>query len=44
MTSKSSEPDEQQEDELHREMDRLLEAWDAEPTYEKWRRGGKSWR
>jgi hypothetical protein len=40
MISESSEPDEQFEQvALHREMDRLLEAWDEEPTHEKWRRG-----
>jgi len=43
MTSESSEPDEQVEADLdlawHREMDRLAEFWDDQPTHEKWRRG-----
>ena len=37
-------PDEQVEADVelawHREMDRLVEMWDDEPTHEKWRRGG----
>jgi len=45
MTSESSEPDEQVEADLdlawHREMDRLAEFWDDQPTHEKWRRGQK---
>jgi len=24
---------------LHRELDRLLDVWDDEPQYEKWRKG-----
>jgi hypothetical protein len=34
------EPD---EDEVawHREMDRIVDQWDDEPTHEKWRRGAK---
>jgi hypothetical protein len=43
MTSESFEPDDEHEAELHREMDRLREAWDNEPTHEKWRRG-RTWR
>jgi len=43
MTSESSEPDEQVEVDAdlawHREMDRLVDLWDDEPTHEKWRRG-----
>ena len=39
------EPDEQVEADLglswHREMDRLIEFWDDEPTHEKYRRGAK---
>jgi len=40
MTSESSQPDES-DIALHREMDRLVDAWDDEPTHEKWRRGAK---
>ncbi len=52
MTSESSDLDEiaalgqaapTDELQLHREMDRLLDMWDEEPTEEKWRKGGK-WR
>jgi hypothetical protein len=32
------------QDALHREMDRMLDAWDDEPTHEKWHKGGKGWR
>ena len=28
-------------DPWHREMDRVIDEWDEEPTHEKWRRGGK---
>ena len=39
------EPDEQVEADLdlawHREMDRIVDEWDDEPTHEKWRRGPK---
>jgi hypothetical protein len=31
-------------DPWHREMDRVVDQWDDEPTHEKWRRGGKGWR
>jgi hypothetical protein len=43
MSSESSEPDDQDEQDVafHREMDRLLDRWDDEPTHEKWRRGVK---
>jgi hypothetical protein len=41
MTSESSELDEP--DPWHREMDRIVDEWDDEPTHEKWRRGAK-WR
>ena len=48
MTSPSSDtPDEQLEAELelawHRELDRLLDMWDDEPTFQKLRKGGGSW-
>jgi hypothetical protein len=44
MTSPSSEPDDDVEDEaLHREVERLLEFWDEEPAFEKWKRGGHGW-
>ena len=40
MTSESSEPDELDVVAAwHREMERLIEFWDDEPTHEKWRRG-----
>ena len=45
MTSESSKPDEQVEADAelawHREMDRIVDWWDDEPTFEKWRRGQK---
>ena len=36
-------PDEQDEQDVafHREMDRIIDEWDDEPTHEKWRRGPK---
>jgi hypothetical protein len=44
MTSPSSEPDDLSEDELlHREVERLLEMWDDEPTFQKLRKGGAGW-
>jgi hypothetical protein len=45
MTSLSSEPDDDDvEDEgLLREVERLLEFWDEELTFEKWKRGGSRW-
>ena len=33
-------PDEE-EQAFHREMDRIIDEWDDEPTHEKWRRGPK---
>jgi hypothetical protein len=33
-------PDEQ-DVAFHREMDRIIDEWDDEPTHEKWRRGPK---
>jgi hypothetical protein len=42
MTPESSEPDEE-ETAFLREMDRIVDAFDDEPTHEKWRRGAK-WR
>ena len=55
MTSQSSDPDradssvpdgqtDDEPDPWHREMDRMMEAWDDEPTHEKWHKGGKGWR
>jgi hypothetical protein len=55
VTSQSSDPDvadgsvpagqiDDEPDPWHREMDRMLDQWDDEPTHEKWRRGGKGWR
>ena len=42
MTSRSS--DEPEEDELlHREVERLLEMWDDEPTFQKLKKGGAAW-
>lgn len=43
MNSQSSEPDELDEAEIawHREMARIADAFDDEPTHEKWRRGPK---
>lgn len=35
-----ADPDEQ-EVAFHREMDRIIDEWDDEPTHEKWRRGPK---
>jgi hypothetical protein len=32
------------DEQLHREMDRMLDQWDDEPTHEKWHKGGKGWR
>jgi hypothetical protein len=47
MTLESSKPDEQVEADLelawHREMDRIVDQFDDEPTHEKWRRGAR-WR
>jgi hypothetical protein len=42
MTSESSEPDDV-DVALHRELDRIVDEWDDEPTHEKWRKGGR-WR
>jgi hypothetical protein len=43
MNSESSDPDDEAEVDLgwHREMDRIVNEWDDEPTHEKWRRGAK---
>ena len=41
MTSESSEPDEA-DIAWHREMDRIVDEWDDEPMFEKWRRG-RTW-
>lgn len=45
MTSPSSDlPDDDLEDEgLHREVERLLEMWDDEPSFQKLRKGGAWW-
>ena len=44
MNSESSEPDDDERDiAFHREMDRIVDEWDDEPTHEKYRRGAK-WR
>ena len=43
MTSPSSD-DELSEDELlHREVERLLEMWDDEPSFQKLKKGGRGW-
>jgi hypothetical protein len=45
MTSLSSEPDDDdvEDEQLLREVERLLEFWDEEPAFEKWKRGGSRW-
>ena len=45
MTSPSSDlPDDDGLDEqLHREVERLLEMWDDEPAFQKLRKGGAAW-
>jgi hypothetical protein len=40
MTSESSEPDDD-ELEVHRRMDRIVDDFEDEPTFEKWRKGGR---
>ena len=38
------EPADLTEDELlHREVERLLEMWDEEPSFQKLKKGGKGW-
>ena len=44
MTDTSPEPESSEEDELlHREVERLLEMWDDEPTFQKLKKGGQAW-
>lgn len=42
MTSPSSD-DLDEEELLHREVERLLEMWDDEPTFQKLKKGGAGW-
>lgn len=37
------EPDDDLEEALHREVERLLEMWDDEPTFQKLKKGGGGW-
>ena len=43
MTSPSSDELPEEDELLHREVERLLEMWDDEPTFQKLRKGGAAW-
>jgi hypothetical protein len=43
MTSPSSDEPLDEDELLHREVERLLDMWDDEPSFQKLKKGGKGW-